>query len=137
MPAESIPCAAVGSTDRRGVRRIIALLPKGHRLTVRVWERRHRAIVNVAFFQSLIVVAFGLWRGGSPAHVGAEAGAVAAVAALARVSKAAQPYRAAYATLSLVMASAMLVHQSGGVTEWHFHFFVMVGLITLYQEWVP
>jgi diguanylate cyclase (GGDEF)-like protein len=37
----------------------------------------------------------------------------------------------------LITASSLLVHLSGGTIEMHFHFFVMVGLITLYQDWVP
>jgi mannitol-specific phosphotransferase system IIBC component len=32
---------------------------------------------------------------------------------------------------------AILVHLSGGYIEFHFHFFVMVGLMALYQEWTP
>ena len=31
----------------------------------------------------------------------------------------------------------MIVHLSGRVVEAHFHFFVMVGVITLYQDWLP
>ena len=34
-------------------------------------------------------------------------------------------------------ASAVLVHLSGGMIEAHFHFFVMVGVIALYQDWRP
>ena len=30
----------------------------------------------------------------------------------------------------------MLVHLSGGVVEAHFHFFVMIGVLTLYQDWM-
>jgi hypothetical protein len=37
----------------------------------------------------------------------------------------------------LITASALLVHLSGGTVEMHFHFLVMVGLITLTQDWVP
>jgi PAS domain S-box-containing protein len=37
----------------------------------------------------------------------------------------------------LITASALLVHLSGGVIEMHFHFFVMVALITLYEDWLP
>src|SRR5256885_1753629 len=32
-------------------------------------------------------------------------------------------------------SSALLVHLSGGYIEFHFHFFVMVGLLALYQDW--
>lgn len=34
-------------------------------------------------------------------------------------------------------ASAILVQFSGGYIEAHFHFFVMVAVIALYQDWVP
>ena len=39
--------------------------------------------------------------------------------------------------IGLVTSSAVLVDLSGGVIEMHFHFFVMVGLLTLYQDWLP
>jgi diguanylate cyclase (GGDEF)-like protein len=40
-------------------------------------------------------------------------------------------------SLGLLTASAALVHLSNGVIEMHFHYFVMVGVITLYQDWKP
>lgn len=33
--------------------------------------------------------------------------------------------------------SAVLVHLSGGVIEVHFHYFVVVAIVTLYQDWRP
>ena len=45
--------------------------------------------------------------------------------------------RTVLASVGLLSASAVLVHLSGGVIEMHFHFFVMVALVTLYQDWVP
>src|SRR5439155_2506169 len=45
--------------------------------------------------------------------------------------------RGVMATVGLVTASAVLVHLAGGATEMHFHFFVMLALISLYQDWVP
>ena len=44
--------------------------------------------------------------------------------------------RASAAVLGLITASAVTVHLSGGVVEAHFHFFVMIGVITLYQDWL-
>ena len=44
---------------------------------------------------------------------------------------------AAATTLSLMAASVALVHLWGGVTEAHFVFFVMIGVVSLYQDWVP
>ena len=45
--------------------------------------------------------------------------------------------RVAAASFGLITASAMLVHLSDGYIEAHFHFFVMIGVLTLYQDWVP
>jgi len=45
--------------------------------------------------------------------------------------------RSTAAVLGLITASAVIVHLSGGVVEAHFHFFVMIGVITLYQDWLP
>jgi hypothetical protein len=43
--------------------------------------------------------------------------------------------RAGLATFGLLTASAVLVHLSGGLIEFHFHFFVMLFVITFYQDW--
>jgi hypothetical protein len=43
--------------------------------------------------------------------------------------------RAGLATLGLLTSSAVLVHLSGGLIEFHFHFFVMLFVITFYQDW--
>jgi methyl-accepting chemotaxis protein len=45
--------------------------------------------------------------------------------------------RSAVAVLGPITASAVIVHLSGGVVEAHFHFFVMIRVITLYQDWLP
>src|SRR5213593_3399023 len=43
--------------------------------------------------------------------------------------------RRVIACFRLMTSSALLVHLSGGYIEFHFHFFVMVGLLALYQDW--
>ena len=40
-------------------------------------------------------------------------------------------------SLGLLTCSAILVHLSHGTIEMHFHYFVMVGVVTLYQDWLP
>jgi diguanylate cyclase (GGDEF)-like protein len=40
-------------------------------------------------------------------------------------------------SLGLITSSAVLVHVWGGVIEAHFHFFVMIVLLSLYEDWVP
>jgi signal transduction histidine kinase/CheY-like chemotaxis protein len=45
--------------------------------------------------------------------------------------------RACITTLGLIVASSLVVHVSGGYIEAHFHFFVMMAVIVLYQDWIP
>ncbi|MDQ4049168.1 MAG: PAS domain S-box protein, partial [Actinomycetota bacterium] len=40
-------------------------------------------------------------------------------------------------SLGLITASALVVHISGGVIEAHFHFFVMIVVLSLYEDWLP
>ena len=42
-----------------------------------------------------------------------------------------------FTTAGLVYCSVVLVHLSGGMIEAHFHFFVLIGIIALYQDWIP
>ncbi len=63
--------------------------------------------------------------------------ALAGLAALAICPRLAPRLRAALATIGLILASALVVHISGGFIESHFHFFVMMAVIVLYQDWLP
>ncbi len=45
--------------------------------------------------------------------------------------------QSAAASLGLMLASAAVVHLSRGAIEAHFHFFVMIIVVALYQDWVP
>ena len=47
----------------------------------------------------------------------------------------AAPQRALAASLGLVVCSALLVHLYDGATAAHFHYFVVVAVIALYQDW--
>ncbi|GAA0745073.1 hypothetical protein Drose_10355 [Dactylosporangium roseum] len=38
-------------------------------------------------------------------------------------------------SIGLSMAAAALVHAGNGLTDLHFHFFVVIGLVSLYQDW--
>ncbi len=132
------------------------MLPEGRLLPEEVWLRRHRAIVRVAGLQAaVLLVAFAvqaaLAAGGTDGsgHAGGHGGVlpaldwlivpllVAAPLPLAHDARRGRQLRAGAAATSLFVASTALVHLAGGITEAHFHFFVMVGLVALYQDWVP
>jgi diguanylate cyclase (GGDEF)-like protein/PAS domain S-box-containing protein len=58
-------------------------------------------------------------------------------AALATWRRPGRRWRAAACCLSLLTSSAVIVHLWHGQTEAHFHFFVVVTLCALYEEWLP
>jgi diguanylate cyclase (GGDEF)-like protein len=102
-----------------------------------VWRRRHRAITALATLHAIGLLFFGLWRGLGAVHSLGEATLVFAPVLVALDATRSRTTRAVANTTSLMIASAVLVHMSGGVTEAHFLFFVMIGVVALYQEWKP
>jgi diguanylate cyclase (GGDEF)-like protein len=117
--------------------RAVRLLPEGRLLPDAVWERRHRAIIRLCLLSAgALVLLSWSWGHGQPAAVLILA-AVTAPLALAVHPRLGRKIQASATTLSLMAASATLVHLWTGVTEAHFVFFVMVGVVSLYQDWVP
>jgi diguanylate cyclase (GGDEF)-like protein len=112
-------------------------LPKGGSLPQETWLRRHDRIVLLVWLHAAGVFIYALVRGNAPLHSLSESSIVAVAAVLGGSRHLARPVRAGAATLGLVSASAILTHLSGGLIEMHFHFFVMVGIISLYQDWMP
>ena len=117
--------------------RVMAFLPAGGNLSHADFTRRHRAIVYLIWVQAVGTLLFGLANHVYPPIVVAETLLIAALGGLAVVEVLAPRFRSAIATLALITTSAVIVQLSGGVTEAHFHFFVMLAVIALYQDWIP
>jgi PAS domain S-box-containing protein len=66
-----------------------------------------------------------------------DGGLVAATALLAGLPRRSRRFRAAMISIGLITSSAIIVHLSGGYIEMHFHFFVALIVISLYQDWLP
>ena len=113
------------------------LVPTGQLLTPAVWAQRHRGIVWLLWLHVAGVAVFALTRGKSLAHTVAEVSPMVVFALAAALPAYGRRARSTAAVLGLITASAVIVHLSGGVVEAHFHFFVMIGVITLYQDWLP
>ncbi len=94
-------------------------------------------IVVVLWSHVIGLPAFGLATGQSFAHVLGEGAVIALAAWVAGSQRVGLKLRVASASFGLITSSAVLVHLSGGLIESHFHFFVMIGLLTLYQDWTP
>jgi diguanylate cyclase len=117
--------------------RLAALLPEGRSLPDEVWLRRHRAIVRIAAVQALALGGLTLAVGHAPLTAVFVVCAVAYPLAFLVLPGAGRGLRATATSLSLLGASVALVHVLGGLTEAHFHFFVVIGLVALYQSWLP
>src|SRR3954471_21329446 len=125
------------SAVARRVGRLRATLPQGRMLPAHLLERRHRTIVAVLVAHIPGLMAFGLLRGYDLGHMLFDVGPLFGLSALAITNRVPLHWRMVSACTGLITCSAMLVHLWGGVIEAHFHFFVMIGLLTLYQDWVP
>jgi PAS domain S-box-containing protein len=127
----------VDSDIERVLRFFRRVLPQGRSLPEQAWNRRHRVMLALLWLHVAGIPLFGMARGYSLGHSILEASPVAAAAAFAAFSHASARVRAAAATLGVMTSSAILVHLSGGVIEVHFHFFVMLSIIALYNDWLP
>ncbi|MBH0189954.1 MAG: hypothetical protein HP493_14240, partial [Nitrospira sp.] len=112
-------------------------LPHGGSLSQSSWDSRHRGILFILWFHVVAVPAFGLIMGASlPLVLG---GGLLLLILTLCIHLSSMPRRAqsGLATLGLMISSSLLVHLSGGYIEFHFHFFVMMAVIVLYQDWLP
>jgi len=116
--------------------RLLAYLPRGNTLDQKVWQRRHVFLQWILLLHVVGLYVFGVWRGFGSAEV---ATAMVAPFACLVVGRLVTHRRLAslLITAGLVYCSAALVGFSGGSIEAHFHFFIMIGFIALYQDWVP
>ena len=135
--------ATVASAPRRApsgdglVARVRDRLPEGGSLGDDVWARRHHGIVLLLWAHVAGIVAFAQIMGEGALHGLLESLPVAALAVAASERWLSRLWRTTAAAVGLLTCSAILVHLSGGYIEAHFHFFVMVAVVVLYQEWAP
>ena len=120
-----------------GLAKVRHILPKGQALPDRVWRTRHTGVIVLLWAHALVIPVYAVVRGFSPMHTVLETAVVPLSAALAMWPGTSRRVRTALASLGLLTCSAVLVHLSGGLIEMHFHFFVMVAVVALYQDWVP
>ncbi len=129
--------------------RLWHMIPRGGTLPEDVWKRRHHFLLGLAWFHALVIALIGpvlgyplraewiaFFQDGTTNHTIIE-GAIVAGFALLAITRFGRTAKATFVGLALMSASAILVHLSGGYIELHFHFFVMVVFLALYQDWAP
>jgi diguanylate cyclase (GGDEF)-like protein/PAS domain S-box-containing protein len=117
--------------------RLRAALPTGKTLPPEIWQRRHKAMTTLVWLHVAGLYIFGLARGYPVWHMAIDTLPIATFAVAAGLSRRSRRFRACMVSLGLLTSSAVLVHLSGGSTEAHFHFFVMVTVLATYEEWIP
>ena len=110
-----------------------AWLPHGALLPDVDWRWRHTAVclVLAAHLPVLLLWAV-LAEHGEAWHVLLP---LAALLAAVRLPGSSRALRSLAGTLGLLTCSALVVHLADSATEAHFHFFVVVAVIALYQDW--
>ena len=112
-------------------------LPQGQLLAEPVWRRRHKTVVTLIWLHAIGLTAFALAQGFGLVHSLFEGGIVAVAAVAASAEGVSPRVRSACASFGLIASSAVLVHLWSGAIEAHFHFFVMIAVLALYQDWLP
>jgi signal transduction histidine kinase len=124
------------ATGRDGaIARARRVLPRGRTLPPVELARRHRMLLALLWLHAVVVPMWGLDRGFTLGHSLIEGGAVAVCAAAATLATSRRTGGPLLVALGLLTSSAVIVHLSGGVIEAHFHFFVVIVLLTLYEDW--
>jgi diguanylate cyclase (GGDEF)-like protein len=112
-------------------------LPRGRLLPLAAWESRHRAIVILLWLHVIALIVFAVATGHGVLYGVTESVLVVIPTLVAAYGRLSRGLRSCAAAFGLVTASAVLVHLSGGYIEAHFHFFVVLGILSLYQDWGP
>jgi PAS domain S-box-containing protein len=125
------------NAPREGVRRLEAILPHGKSLPEEQWRTRHRALVWLLWAHAVVLPIVALLHGMPLLHALACGGVIAAFGVLAELKLGGRRTRSLVVVFGLLTCSAALVHITGGLIEAHFHFFVMVAALSLYEDWTP
>jgi diguanylate cyclase (GGDEF)-like protein len=136
MSASPVPPSRASSPGIAA--RLRRALPHGGSLPAEDWRQRHVLITGLLWITIGIVPVYALLAHGSDAvRYTPEVTATVAFAVLAGWGELSRKWRSVAASMGLLTASASLIDISGGLIEMHFAFFVVIVVLTLYEDWVP
>jgi len=121
----------------RALAAIRSSLPRGGTLPPEDWQHRHTAIVVSTWLCVLVLLPYGMLEGYPAWHTWAHVMSVVPLGVIASMSRFTPKIRSVAASLGLLTVCALLVHISGGLIEMHFSFFVVIVVLTLYEDWMP
>lgn len=117
--------------------RLLAALPRGGTLTPAQWAARHRLLTRVFAGHLVALAVLGLVVGEALGHLAIELLPLVGALALALDRRRSPRVREVVLAVGFLVCSALLIHLVDGTTEAHFHFFVVLPLVALYQRWAP
>jgi PAS domain S-box-containing protein len=111
-------------------------IPGRQGLDEKTFRARHHFMLWLLWLHVPFLAAVGLAQGNSLGHVAVESLPVVIPAVFGmRVKN--RSLAAMAVSFGLLSCSGILVHYTNGLIESHFHFFVMVTVVALYQDWKP
>lgn len=116
---------------------MLARLPQGGLLPLDAWRARHRSVIVLLGLHAAVIPIYATIRGFPVGHVVLESSVVPLIALAASLPQLSQRIQTLLGSLGLLVCSGLLVHLSGGLIEMHFHYFVVIVVISLYQDWLP
>ncbi len=112
-------------------------LPHGGSLPVEDWRRRHTGIMALLWLNVVAIAVYaGVSARSSVVHQIDGCLALTVLGALGAAPRLSRKLRTICASLGLLVAAALLIHDSGGLIEWHFYFFVLIIVLTMYEDWM-
>jgi signal transduction histidine kinase len=114
-----------------------ALLPRGGALPETAWLSRHRGICALLWFHVVALTLIAVLRAQVTPGLVVGLVSVAALTLAASWGGFSFSMRSSLATLGLLSCSAILIGLYDGLIEAHFHFFVTIAVVSLYQAWLP
>jgi signal transduction histidine kinase len=118
-------------------RTIIDTLPHGYTLQEADWQRRHRLLLWVLAAHLPGIALFAALLGQPPLTIASVLVVPTSCLVAGHLLRGHRRTASVLVTLGLVWSSGALVGFSGGAIEAHFHFFIIIGFIALYQDWAP
>ncbi|MCW2573361.1 MAG: Diguanylate kinase, partial [Frankiales bacterium] len=122
---------------RTVLRTVGGWFPRGSTLPEAQWQVRHRAVTWLLLFHAVVFAVASLATRLPFADVLTNVSVPALGAYAASRSSLSRTARSCIAAVSLMLSSAVVVHLMNGSIEGHFHFFVMIPVVALYEDWVP
>ncbi|MFC6755939.1 MULTISPECIES: methyl-accepting chemotaxis protein [Haloarcula] len=131
------------------VREFLRYVPSGDTIPDETWRSRHRKILLWLFAHLPLLLALGLYEGAETLVTGAtipatplerialNLGLITVLGLLALSPRFSRRARTALASAGVTVSSTTLVFFSGGYIEAHFHFFLALVILAVYEDWLP